>query len=104
MAIQQLSIFEDLFEDNIIKPIEANLMEPATVINETVYIGQKAKIRIPEDKESEEYYYLKYYCTAYLSKTGEIINISQAASGKIICEVNFHGESFLFHVDELKLL
>ena len=107
---EQLTIFEafsevkihEQFENKVTASIENLVIE--SVPDEEIYIGQKVKIRLPEDKESEEYYYLKYYATSHLNRAGEISSISKKENGKTICEVDFHGEKFLFHVEGLILL
>ncbi|MBQ0139540.1 MAG: hypothetical protein KBT36_09600 [Kurthia sp.] len=107
---EQITIFEAFNDvmlpeqtENITTEIVENLIV-TTVPVEEIYIGQKVKICLPKDTESEEYLYLKYYATPYLYKVGEISAISKASNGKTIYEVDFHGEKFLFHIEGLYLL
>lgn len=107
---EQLTIFETFNEIKIheqpenkeLDSIENEVVEPEP--DEEIYIGQKVKIRLPEDKESEEYYYLKYYATPHLTKAGEISSITIAENGKTVCDVEFNGDKFKFHIDGLILL
>ncbi|PJO43385.1 hypothetical protein [Lysinibacillus xylanilyticus] len=70
----------------------------------TPYVGQKAKIKLPEDKDSEEYQYLHFYCSSVLTKVGEIKELKMYPSGNYTCTIDFFGETRYLNPEALYLL
>jgi len=70
----------------------------------TPYVGQKAKIKLPEDKDSEEYQYLHFYCSSVLTKVGEIKELKMYPSGNYTCTIDFFGEIRYLNPEALYLL
>lgn len=109
---EQLTIFDTVTTENDVKPSPTaqnknttlNSLPQTEEVAEQVYIGQKVKLKLPKDTESEEYYYIRYYCEHLLKITGEIESFSTTAAGKVVCVINFRGDIYTFYDSELTLL
>ncbi|MFY0521088.1 hypothetical protein ACOMCU_25170 [Lysinibacillus sp. UGB7] len=100
--LEQISLFDEKCNaDNGQDNVKLIIQEEPTLIP---YVGQKVKIKVPEDENCEIYQYLKGYCSSLLSKVGEIQEIKLYPSGKYTCTVNFLGDIVLLNPENLYLL
>ncbi len=97
---QQISIFD---EECIVDNEDDNNQVIAT--KEPIpYVGQKVKIKLPEEIKSETYQYLYYYFGSLLTKVGEVMEIKLYPSGNYTCTVDFFGTILLLNPEHLYLL
>ncbi len=99
---EQISIFDDELKSDNEHPNQTVPTEKEAVT--TPYVGQKVKIKLPEDEDSEEYQYLHYYCSSLLTKVGEIKELKMYPSGNFTCTTDFFGETRFLNPKDLYLL
>lgn len=99
---EQISIFDEIciVEDEEKGEDVVSLKEAVSI----PYIGQKVKIKLPEDKDSEEYQYLYYYCSSFLNKIGEVKEMKLYPSGNYTCTIDYFGDTRLLNPENLILL
>lgn len=91
---KQISLFDEEYQEEIIQ----------LEIEVAPYIGQKVKIQLPEDFNSEVYQYLSSYHSSVLSKTGEIKEMKLYPSGNYTCTVDFFGQILFLNPENLYLM
>lgn len=97
--LEQLSIFDELPTDQ-----PAVHIKPSEDQYNTPYIGQKAKLKLPTNKDCEVYQYMYYYCSHLMKRAGEVIAVKTNSENKIICTIDFHGDIRYFHLENIILL
>ena len=99
---EEVVISAPIIQEEVIEKVTEEITTVEFVEEETFEVGDTVKIKVPQDKDSEFYLYLKHYYPHVMNKTGFIQHIEKASSGRMICDVNIHGTVLPIATEELK--